>query len=63
MKPDTLRQARAEALRFIERADACIIDIHKANAYEYLSHGKSTGALRRSSMDLTRKLAELRGGK
>lgn len=63
MTPSTLRQARAEALRFIERADKCIAGTRKVDSYEYLEVGKETGALRRASMDLTRKLAELRGGK
>lgn len=52
MSSETLKKAIAEAKRFLDLADR----------FEVLERGgpKQTGAIRRSSMDLTRALAELR---
>lgn len=51
-----IKEAKKEALRFIERVDALI----KANAENPWTNPKEHGAVRRSSMDLTRSLAEMR---
>jgi hypothetical protein len=66
MKPDTLKQAVAEAKRFISAAEKCkprtLVCLNgKTRVYFYPS--KETGAAKRASMDLTRKLADLRAGR
>ena len=62
-----LTTAIAEADRFIRRAEALRDEHLQANndrraikPTEHIWSGKSTGAVRRSSMDLTRALADLR---
>ena len=66
----TLHESIAEAERFLSAAKAAIV----ADAKERQRHGHPTwpglcnnprenGAVRRASMDLTRKLADLRAGR
>ena len=53
MKPQTLDQAIIEAMRFVKAA----------KAYRAYQDGVNSGAVKRASMDLTRKLADLRQGR
>lgn len=55
MTPDKLNAAIAEATRFLERAYA----LQKEGGSTYYG-SKESGAVRRSSMDLTRALSDLR---
>ena len=58
MNNKTVRDAMAEAERFIKRAKRVVGD---STENEYIYFGTAdTGALRRSSLDLTRSLAEMR---
>ena len=59
MKPDTLYRCKKEAERFLQLADKALEENHTAANYLHTS-AKTSGALRRSSMDLTRALADLR---
>ena len=64
--------ARSEAVRFISRCDALLIEEghrwdHEARQYVkvkkpplHIVSGKFTGAVKRSSLDLTRALAHMR---
>jgi hypothetical protein len=64
MKPDTLKQAVAEAKRFISAAEKCKFSQSQYNkSIFYPQSGKETAAAKRASMDLTRKLADLRAGR
>jgi len=58
MRTSALDEAIAEARRFLERASA-VKEALRADRF-LNNHPKETGALRRSSMDLTRALADLR---
>lgn len=54
-----IKQAKAEALRFIQRVNA--LEQSKPSCIgNYLDGSKHTGAVKRASMDLTRSLSELR---
>lgn len=75
MKQETLKQAIAEAERFIERAKMyAFLEKEQAEIkaskkpgdkdfYWYKTFPKESGAVRRSSMDLSRVLADLRAGR
>lgn len=65
MKAHTLLQAVKDAKNFIKKAEELLeVDaLDERNQYIGYGHPKETGALRRSSMDLTRKLADLRQGR
>ena len=68
MDTKTLRTAIAEAERFVERAKAAIKEHEHARSSlsgtPYLQCGpKTSGYVRRASMDLTRVLADLRQGR
>lgn len=56
MNPATLKQAVAEAKRFIEVAKTVKVYSDRA----YFDTSKETAAAKRASMDLTRALAEMR---
>lgn len=64
MNRDKLRIAVAEARRFIERAEMLPPPPREPTTGEYLpwhdNFPKEQGAIKRSSMDLTRALADLR---
>lgn len=72
MNRSDVETARAEAVRFIERCDALLAEEghrwdHEARVYVKvkkppldLVSGKFTGAVKRSSLDLTRSLAQMR---
>lgn len=65
MKPDSIREAVAQAYRFIDAAELVLNNLRKVKAdsgaiYEYVEKPKESGALRRASMDLTRSLADMR---
>lgn len=64
MQITTITTAITEAERFLERAKHLqrLIQEHEGKSW-YFNEPKPQGALRRSSMDLTRVLAELRAGK
>jgi hypothetical protein len=57
-----LKECLAEAERFVNRARTCFDDMVVATKINknYSGDGIKTGAVRRSSMDLTRALANLR---
>ena len=62
MNIDKAHKAIREAQRFINRADEYInAECNKTHSYQ--TNPKESGALRRSSLDLTRALAELRSPK
>ena len=57
--PDKIKEAKAEAKRFLKRVE----EYEKAQKEKYASWAdtpKESGAVRRASMDLTRSLANLR---
>lgn len=58
MNKNTLEAAMNEANRFLQKATA----LHelKTHSGQYYYPSKETGAVKRSSMDLTRALADLR---
>lgn len=72
MNRSDVETARAEAVRFIARCDALLAATgqrwdHENRRYVevkkpplHLLHGKLTGSVKRSSLDLTRALAEMR---
>jgi hypothetical protein len=63
MKRTTLRQAVEEAKRFVERAET-LMTKHPMNKYDSLYEcPREQGDTKRASMDLTRKLADLRLGR
>jgi hypothetical protein len=60
-----LKESIAEAERFLKRAKACLADIetvtkHNSSPREIWPDQRKSSAVRRSSMDLTRALAQLR---
>ncbi|HEV2674100.1 MAG TPA: hypothetical protein VGV37_06120 [Aliidongia sp.] len=57
MTKDSLQVALTEARRFILAAERLIESPHE---YEWIVGTKLSGSVRRSSMDLTRALADLR---
>ena len=57
MKIEKVQEAMEEAIRFIDRAEKAL-KLMKKKKYWFAS--KETAACRRSSMDLTRALSELR---
>jgi hypothetical protein len=67
MKTKTLIESIMEAKRFIEAAKKAharnSIDYPGQIQKEYIYSSKESGAVRRASMDLTRKLADLRAGR
>jgi hypothetical protein len=61
MQASTLKQAIKEAKRFIQLAEAVPITTSKAmDSWQYVEAGKASGAARRTSMDLSRVLSDLR---
>ena len=67
MNDVAIKNARAEAVKLIERIDAlerakaASAEHNKKHGFAYAnSHPKEHSALRRTSMDLTRALAEMR---
>lgn len=63
MKNGTLDQAVAEARRFIKSVDQLRIAQALNDERFPSANPRETGAVRRASMDLTRKLADLRAGR
>lgn len=59
MKKRTLQTAIYEARRFIERAEIAL----KEDNLDYCCGSKVNAAAKRSSLDLTRTLADLRAGR
>lgn len=59
MKRDTLYLCKKEAEKFLHLANAAIEESNSHGEYLHVA-SKTSGALRRSSMDLTRALADLR---
>ncbi len=57
MEIEKVEQAIREARRFIDKANLALQRVGKS---KYFYCGKETAACRRSSMDLTRALADLR---
>ncbi|SDJ59926.1 hypothetical protein [Pseudomonas indica] len=62
MKDQTLDQAIIEAARFIQAAKQ-LRTARRATGYDFGSLPRESGLARRASMDLTRKLADLRQGR
>lgn len=63
MRPQTLRQAMMESRKFLAAGEVCLGSLHTYGGIEFVNAGKDSGALRRDSMELTRAIAKLRGGK
>lgn len=63
--PATVQRAIDEARRFIERAENHLKSRRPAYYDQSILHNepKASGAMKRSSMDLTRVLADLRQGR
>ena len=59
MTPETITEAINEAKKFIRLANEAIVE-HEESGNHAMWGTKKTGALRRSSMDLTRALSEMR---
>jgi hypothetical protein len=57
MKASKIEQARKEALKFVDLSTAIL---KQSDAQDLLFGSKLSGQLRRSSIDLTRALAEMR---
>lgn len=62
MNEQTLNQAEIEAMRFIKACQA-LRAAKKASKRTYDMHPRESGAVKRASMDLTRKLADVRQGR
>lgn len=66
MKLETLRRAMVDAHTFLERAkefEKELFEHEKKERLYWLSSPKKSGSVRRSSMELTRTLADLRQGR
>lgn len=66
MKRTTLADAIKEARRFIEKAEELDAALARKDSSINIYYGtlpRESGACRRASMDLTRKLADLRQGR
>jgi len=63
MKTENLKEAIAEAKRFLKRAEDLNKKVSKESAYIYGGYPKESGSVKRASMDLTRSLAKLRNDK
>jgi hypothetical protein len=59
MKLEKIKEAQSEAKRFLKRAEV-YLKAEKEKVCEYNMIPKESGALRRSSLDLTRALADIR---
>lgn len=59
---NNIKRAKEEAQKFIDKCDNVLEERVNENDW-YVNGSKQTGALRRSSMDLTRSLAILRANK
>ena len=64
MNRDRIEKAKAEARRFLEAIenaeDTCPVYNRYAGHISFIVGTKATGAIRRTSLDLTRALAEMR---
>lgn len=60
MKYITLKESIAEARKFVEIAELVIEENNREPACLFLYSSKNSGKCRRQSMELTRKLADLR---
>lgn len=64
LKVRTILEAKEEARRFIKAADAALKMMKQYRIEEHWTgRSKETATLRRASMDLTRKLADMRAGR
>lgn len=61
MRTETLNVAIAEAERFIEKAKA--LREVREKGMDFFNNPRESGAAKRASLDLTRKLADLRAGR
>ena len=60
MKRESVIDAKIAALEFISRCNAVLKDPDFKTYHHFICGNKNSGALRRQSMELTRKLAEMR---
>ena len=60
MNMAAIKKAKAEAKRFLDAVRGLEADQPDGARFKYLMGSKHTGAVRRSSMDLTRALADMR---
>lgn len=60
MNAKSISIAVREAKDFLKAASIVALELHEEPNGFFVCSGKSTGALRRASMDLTRALAEMR---
>jgi hypothetical protein len=64
MNRQTIKDAISEATEFIDKAEAYLAHTDRTSpTYEGGTWPKESGALRRASMDLSRKLSDLRQGR
>ena len=63
MKKTTLDEAIFEAKRFIDRAETLKNVGRLYRDFEFCGSPKEQGAVKRTSLDLARKLADLRAGR
>jgi hypothetical protein len=63
MRVDTLHEAVGMAERFLELATEVLLVCDAEGNQGWISGTKMTGATQRASMELTRKLADLRAGR
>lgn len=60
MTPATICAALKEARAFVKAAEAVLENVEKLSWGETYTPGRTSGALRRQSMELTRALADMR---
>lgn len=66
MKIDNIKEAEFEAKRFLKKLEEFKTDPNNSHLFDkkpkdrWVRGGKTSGALKRSSMDLTRSLAKMR---
>lgn len=63
MNKSTLKEAIEEAAQFLEKANKLYGSVENNKSIFVRGNPKESGAVRRASMDLTRKLADLRQGR
>lgn len=65
MKVETLKTAMQEAERFLKRAEALLENSTENGEFKYFRFhcSKDSASVKRSSLDLTRSLADLRQGR
>jgi len=60
MREEKIRAAKKLAEAFVERCGDCLREVKETGDESYFAGTRKSGALRRTSLDLTRCLADLR---